>query len=50
MGNGDYNGDGKSDLLIRNDSGLVWEYQLNGTAIIGGGAVTSAATDWAVVG
>ena len=47
---GDFNRDGKSDILIRNDTtGLIWEYQMNGTTIAGGGAVTALAADWAVV-
>ena len=34
VGNGDYNGDGKSDILIRSDStGVLFQYQMNGTAI-----------------
>jgi Ca2+-binding RTX toxin-like protein len=49
--NGDYNGDGKSDILIRNDStGMLWEYQLNGTAITGEGLVGGTGVGWGVVG
>ena len=33
---GDFNGDGKSDILWQNDDGHVWESQLNG------GQVTSS--------
>ena len=51
VGNGDYNGDGKSDILIRNDTtGLIWEYQMNGATIASGGGVTSLAAEWGVVG
>ena len=47
-GNGDHNGDGKSDTLLRSDSsGSFREYQMNGTTISGGGTVTSASADWA---
>ncbi len=47
----DYNGDGKSDLLLRNDStGMLWDYQMNGTAIAGGGLVDNPGTAWKVVG
>ena len=48
-GDGDYNGDGKADVLLRSDSsGTFREYPLNGTTIAGGGAVTSATADWEV--
>ena len=30
---GDFNGDGKSDLLWQNDDGHVWETQLNGDQV-----------------
>ncbi|MBI5790415.1 MAG: hypothetical protein HZA63_02960, partial [Rhodocyclales bacterium] len=47
----DYNGDGKSDVLLKSDStGLIWEYQMNGTSVTGSGAVTSVAAEWGVVG
>ncbi len=37
---GDFDGDGKSDLLFENpDTGGVWEWRLNGTAITSQGAV-----------
>ena len=40
VGVGDYDGDGKGDLLYRNDTtGQVFIYLLNGTAITGSGFV-----------
>ncbi len=48
---GDFNGDGKSDILWRNDNGAVAEWLLNGSAImqsvtpnLGGTAVSPGAT------
>jgi hypothetical protein len=41
-GDGDYNGDGSIDILLRNDTiGTFWEYQMNDARISGGDAVTS---------
>ena len=36
---GDYNSDGKSDLLFRNTNGSLATWNLNDTAIIGGGTI-----------
>ena len=48
---GDFNGDGQSDILWRNDNGAVAEWLLNGSTVvasvtpnIGGTAVTPEAT------
>jgi hypothetical protein len=47
VGSGDYSGDGKSDILIRNDStGVLGEYQMNGTTIAASGEVTSVPAEW----
>jgi ELWxxDGT repeat protein len=40
-GIGDFNGDGNSDILWRNSSGALNLWQMNGTTITSGGAVTS---------
>ena len=32
---GDYNGDGKSDILWQNDDGHLWQSQMDGAAVIG---------------
>jgi hypothetical protein len=45
----DFNGDGKSDILWRNNSGAVAEWNMNGTAIASAGAVAGGAVltaDW----
>ena len=56
-GTADFNGDGKSDLLLRNDDGTVAQWQLNDTIPGGGGGVTvsgsfvgTATTDWKISG
>jgi hypothetical protein len=47
----DFNGDGRSDILWRNTStGAVYEWELNGTSIIGGGPVGGATPDWVIAG
>lgn len=40
-GNGDFNGDGKTDILLRNDTGQLFAYMMNGAAIIGTGNVAT---------
>jgi hypothetical protein len=39
----DFNGDGRSDILWRNDDGRVAEWNMNGTTIVGGGFVNGGA-------
>ncbi len=42
VGTGDFNGDGKSDILLQNPSnGQVAIWEMNGTNVIGGGTVSS---------
>ncbi|MCV2422134.1 S8 family serine peptidase [Paucibacter sp. DJ2R-2] len=48
-GGGDYNGDGKSDILWRNDSGYVAEWQMNGLSIGAGSGVAPLPADWQLV-
>jgi subtilisin-like proprotein convertase family protein len=49
---GDYNGDGKDDMIWRNaNTGAIWQYQMNGFAIISSKQVTSIAdANWKIVG
>jgi hypothetical protein len=55
-GIGDFNGDGKRDVLWRNTSGEVSIWTMNGTAISGGGDTTSGGAavrpdaSWSVAG
>jgi FG-GAP repeat len=44
---GDYNGDGKADILWQNTStGQMSVWEMNGTSVIGGGAIASIPTTW----
>jgi len=48
--NRDFNGDGKSDILWRHTSGSLYQWQMDGTSVIGTGSPGGAGTDWTVVG
>jgi glucose/arabinose dehydrogenase len=50
VANVDFSGEGSSDILWRHDSGVVSEYQMNGTAVSGGGFVSQPSNDWTVQG
>jgi hypothetical protein len=40
VGTGDFNGDGRSDILWQNaSSGLIYEREMNGRTIVGAGAL-----------
>ena len=47
---GDFNGDGKSDILWRNDSGQVVEWQMTGSQVQSTAYVGGAGNDWHIVG
>src|SRR5262249_9254138 len=50
-GTGDFNGDGRSDILwYNNTTGQVVIWLLNGTSVIGGGSPGSVAGTWTVAG
>jgi VCBS repeat protein len=55
-GIGDFNGDGKADIIWRNASGEVAEWQMNGSTIIGsndltaGGVASAPTANWSVAG
>jgi hypothetical protein len=52
-GTADFNGDGKGDILWHSDGGGVALWLMNGTTVIGGGAINGGApisTDWQVAG
>ena len=55
-GIGDFNGDGKADIIWRNASGEVAEWQMNGSTIIGssdlnsGGVAVAPTANWSVAG
>src|SRR6266567_1574319 len=45
---GDFNGDGRPDILWQNDSGEVAIWELNGTAVVGGGSLGNPGPSWQV--
>ena len=46
---GDYNGDGMSDILWRNDAGVAAIWDMNDTMVIGGGSLGVVPTDWHII-
>jgi len=50
QGLGDFNGDGRQDVLWRNVDGTVAQWQLDGTSVVGGGVVAGATAEWSIVG
>src|SRR5208282_1329720 len=52
VGTGDFNGDGKSDILWRDTSGDVAIWEMNGTTILNPTAtyVATVPTTWSIVG
>jgi hypothetical protein len=46
VGTGDYNGDGRSDILWQNSSGDVAVWELNGDAVIGSAVLGSPGPTW----
>jgi len=51
-GTGDFNGDGRSDILLRSDSGMVTEWlgQSDGSMVANGAVANNVSNDWHVVG
>jgi Ca2+-binding RTX toxin-like protein len=49
-GTGDFNGDGKSDILWRNNSGLTYAYLMDGKSVIDEGIVRGVSNDWVIEG
>ena len=45
-GAGDFNGDGKADILWRHSSGLVHIWLMDGTSIGGAGSPGGVGLDW----
>jgi hypothetical protein len=51
VGTGDFNGDGHSDILWQNANGQAAIWEMNGTNVIGGGAVgPNPGTSWRAIG
>ena len=45
-GTGDFNGDGKADLVLQNDSGLIVVDYTNGGAVIGRDTISNPGSAW----
>jgi hypothetical protein len=48
VGVGDFNGDGKADILWRHTSGTTAVWLLNGLSVIGNGSPGGTSTDWQI--
>jgi hypothetical protein len=46
MGTGDYNNDGKSDILWQNSSGAVAIWEMNGTNILAAATIANPGPTW----
>ena len=49
-GIGDFNADGRADILWRHTSGVVYTWLMNGPSIIGTGSPGSVSPDWTIQG
>jgi hypothetical protein len=49
-GAGDFDGDGKADILWQNDDGTPAIWLMNGTSFIGGGGLANPGPSWQVAG
>ncbi|WP_395646251.1 PQQ-dependent sugar dehydrogenase [Terricaulis sp.] len=51
LSTGDFDGDGRDDILWRrNSDGVVYSWQMNGTAIASAGAITGLGAGWSFLG
>jgi serralysin len=48
MGAGDYNHDGRSDILWQNSSGEVVTWEMNGASVIGSASLANPGPAWHV--
>jgi hypothetical protein len=46
MGSGDYNADGRSDILFQNSSGEVAIWSVNGGSVIGSATIANPGPTW----
>jgi hypothetical protein len=47
---GNFNGDGKTDILWRHTSGAVYVWLMNGTTVASGASLPTTDTSWSIVG
>src|SRR6202011_2184441 len=50
VGTGDFNADGKADIIWQNVDGQPAIWEMNGTSIIGGGLLPNPGASWQVIG
>jgi FG-GAP repeat protein len=50
VGTGDFNSDGKTDLLLQNNSGAVSVWDMSGTTVSQSGVLANPGPKWSVVG
>jgi hypothetical protein len=46
MGTGDYNHDGKADILWQNSSGAVAVWEMNGTSVLAAATIANPGPTW----
>jgi FG-GAP-like repeat len=46
FGTGDYNNDGKSDILWQNSSGAVAIWEMNGTSVLASATIANPGPTW----
>src|SRR5215831_13113563 len=50
IGTGDFNGDGKADIIWQNTDGLPFIWEMNGTSMIGGAVLPNSGPSWHTIG
>ena len=50
VGTGDFNSDGKTDLVLQNNSGAIAVWDMNGSTISQSGVLANPGPTWSVVG
>jgi hypothetical protein len=50
VGNGDFNGDGRGDILWRDDTGMLATWEMNQSTLLAGSTVQQVSNDWKVAG
>jgi hypothetical protein len=49
-GTGDFNNDGRADILLQNDSGEAVIWEMKGTNVIGAASLGNPGPDWHIMG